>query len=77
MDQLAEIENPSDGIYLRDLSEIRAGVNSYDFQHTKYPPDSPHYCLCLIGSERTISLEMPDKVVVVIVLLHVYMILTF
>lgn len=49
---------------MRDLSEIRAGVNSYDFQHTKYPPDNPHYCLCLIGSERTISLEMPSKVIV-------------
>ena len=55
-------KKPYHGLYLRDVSEIRDGIHSYDFQNTLLPPDNPDHCLCIIGSEGTISLEMLSKV---------------
>lgn len=49
------------GIYLRDIGEVRAGWNAYDFQHNNEPPESEELCLSLIGTERTVCLELPTK----------------
>ena len=51
------------GVYLRDLSEVRLGRGCYDFMENEDPPDNEDLCLALIGSERTICLELPSKVV--------------
>ncbi len=50
------------GIYLRDIAEIREGAESFQFTENKVPPRDINNCLSLVGSERTISLELPSKV---------------
>jgi hypothetical protein len=50
------------GLYLRDIAEIREGAESFQFTENKIPPRNVHNCLSLVGSERTISLELPSKV---------------
>ncbi len=50
------------GLYLRDISEVREGSESYHFSHNKTPPKESDNCLSLVGSELTISLELPSKV---------------
>ena len=52
----------SPGIYFRDLSEVRRGYNSYDFMENDDPPEHEDVCLALIGSERSICLQLPSKV---------------
>mmetsp|Transcript_6955 Transcript_6955/g.11767 ORF Transcript_6955/g.11767 Transcript_6955/m.11767 type:complete len:314 (-) Transcript_6955:598-1539(-) len=49
------------GIYLRDIAEIREGAESFQFTENKVPPRDINNCLSLVGSERTISLELPSK----------------
>ena len=51
----------SPGLYMRDIAEVRGGDFSYDFRKNQAPPQNPDLCLSLIGSERTISLELPGK----------------
>lgn len=50
------------GLYLRDISEVREGADSFHFSRNKAPPKDPDNCLSLVGSELTISLELPSKV---------------
>lgn len=50
------------GIYLRDIAEIREGAESFQFTENKTPPRNINNCLSLVGSERTIALELPSKV---------------
>ena len=50
------------GIYLRDIAEVREGAESFQFTENKTPPRNVNNCLSLVGSERTISLELPSKV---------------
>ena len=50
------------GLYLRDISEVRDGSDAYQFTHNKVPPRESDNCLTLVGSERTIALELPSKV---------------
>jgi hypothetical protein len=50
------------GIYLRDIAEIREGAESFQFTENRQPPRNPNNCLSIVGSERTISLELPSKV---------------
>lgn len=52
----------SPGLYMRDIAEVRGGFDSYDFTKNTNAPTDPDLCLSLIGSERTISLELPGKV---------------
>ena len=52
----------SPGLYMRDVAEVRGGSDSFDFKKNSNPPIDPDHCLSLIGSERTISLELPGKV---------------
>lgn len=47
---------------MRDIAEVRGGFDSYDFTKNTNAPTDPDLCLSLIGSERTISLELPGKV---------------
>lgn len=49
------------GLYLRDISEIRAGTDSNTFAQLKSQgvAPSPDKCFSLIGTERTIDVEMP------------------
>eukprot|EP01038_Epipyxis_sp_PR26KG_P013980 gene13980-18750_t len=47
------------GLYLRDISEVREGSDSFDF--SKIPPKDSDCCLILVGSESSISLELPSK----------------
>lgn len=47
------------GIYLRDISEIRDGADAYPFTRDKSPRD-PDCCLSIIGTECTLSLELPS-----------------
>ena len=49
------------GLYLRDISEVREGYSSLDFKKSATPPQDKDRCLALVGSERTICLEMPSK----------------
>jgi hypothetical protein len=49
------------GLYLRDISEVREGYSSLDFKQSATPPQDTDRCLALVGSERTICLEMPSK----------------
>ena len=51
----------SPGLYMRDIAEVRGGDFTYDFRKNGSPPSDPDLCLALIGSERTISLELPGK----------------
>ena len=53
----------SPGIYMRDIAEVRGGGDSHDFIMHSKPPTNPDFCLSLIGTERTISLELPGKVI--------------
>lgn len=49
------------GVYLRDISEVRAGLDSFHFRkHKKAPVESTH-CLSLVASERTVTVEFPSK----------------
>jgi hypothetical protein len=50
------------GIYMRDIAEVRAGDESFDFRENMFRPADPECCLSLIGTERTLSLELPGKV---------------
>jgi hypothetical protein len=50
------------GLYLRDIGEVREGANAYDFIHNTEPPELDDQCLSLIGTERTICLQLPSKV---------------
>ena len=52
----------SPGLYMRDIAEVRGGFDSFDFKKNANAPLDPDLCLSLIGSERTISLELPGKV---------------
>ena len=51
----------SPGLYMRDIAEVRGGDFSHDFQKNVSRPANADLCLSLIGSERTISLELPGK----------------
>mmetsp|Transcript_20397 Transcript_20397/g.19714 ORF Transcript_20397/g.19714 Transcript_20397/m.19714 type:complete len:315 (-) Transcript_20397:605-1549(-) len=51
----------SPGLYMRDISEVKAGDNCYAFQKNKIRPENSEACFSLIGSERTICLELPGK----------------
>jgi hypothetical protein len=53
----------SPGIYLRDLSEVRRGFGAFDFMENEVPPETEGCCLALIGSERSICLQLPSKVI--------------
>lgn len=48
------------GLYLRDVSEIRDGTDVHPFSGDKQPPD-PECCLSMIGTEGTLSLELPSQ----------------
>jgi hypothetical protein len=50
------------GLYLRDIGQVREGANAYDFTHNPEPPTADEQCLSMIGSERTICLQLPSKV---------------
>ena len=49
------------GLYLRDIGEVREGAEAYDFIHNPEPPELDDQCLSLIGTERTICLQLPSK----------------
>jgi len=49
------------GIYFRDLSEVRLGHGCFDFMEDSDPPENEEQCLALIGTERSICLELPSK----------------
>ena len=41
---------------------MREGANSYDFSKNPDPPEYDDHYLSLIGTERTISLQLPSQV---------------
>lgn len=49
------------GLYMRDISEVREGDNSQDFKLSPTPPLDRNKCMSLVGSERSLCLEMPSK----------------
>ncbi|CAE7489396.1 unnamed protein product [Symbiodinium microadriaticum] len=51
------------GVYLRDVSEVRAGFNAFDFNAHPDPPEegSEDMCLSLIATERVISVQLPTS----------------
>lgn len=53
------------GLYLRDIGEVREGARAFDFMQNSDPPEEEDYnnCLALIGTERTICLQLPSKVI--------------
>jgi hypothetical protein len=56
----------SPGLYMRDISEVKAGDKCHAFQKNKIRPENSEACFSLIGSERTICLELPGKVIFVL-----------
>jgi hypothetical protein len=52
------------GLYLRDIGEVREGAKAFDFMRNSEPPEEEDFdnCLALIGTERTICLQLPSKV---------------
>jgi hypothetical protein len=48
------------GLYLRDISEIRDGTDAHPFSGDKKPADG-ECCLSMIGTEGTLSLELPSQ----------------
>jgi hypothetical protein len=50
------------GIYIRDISEIREGMNSYHFKNYSPRPTDEDRLLSIVGTEKTISLELPSQV---------------
>lgn len=50
------------GLYIRDISEIREGRNSYHFKNYSPRPPEEDRLLSIIGTEKTISLELPSQV---------------
>lgn len=50
------------GVYIRDIAEVRVGLDSFDFRSSRDPPVDSDNCFTLIATERTISLELPSKV---------------
>jgi hypothetical protein len=53
----------SPGIFLRDVSEIRAGFDAFNFHNCRAaaPTDEDH-CLSIVGTECTLAIEFPTKV---------------
>lgn len=49
------------GLYMRDVAEVREGDGSMDFRLSPTPPLDRDKCLAIVGSERTLCLEMPSK----------------
>ena len=49
------------GLYIRDIAEVRPGTLSNDFNKNSYQPHSEDSCFSVIGSETTLSLELPNK----------------
>jgi hypothetical protein len=49
------------GVYLRDISEVRAGLDSYHIQHHQKPPIEATHVLSIVASEKTITVEFPSK----------------
>jgi hypothetical protein len=46
---------------MRDIAEVRKGDESFDFKENIFRPTNAEHCLSLIGTERTLSLELPGK----------------
>eukprot|EP01039_Chlorochromonas_danica_P010476 gene10475-11606_t len=49
------------GLYLRDISEVRPGNQSFHFSMNSSHQANGDLCLSLIGSEDTLSLEFPSS----------------
>ena len=52
------------GVYLRDVSEVRAGVSAFDFMSHPDPPGdgANDTCLALVATEDCICLQLPTTV---------------
>ncbi|KAF0716338.1 hypothetical protein AaE_011133, partial [Aphanomyces astaci] len=48
------------GLYLADIAEVRPGLATYSFGQSPLYPIADK-CFSIIGSERTLSLEMPTR----------------
>ncbi|ETW00017.1 hypothetical protein H310_07457 [Aphanomyces invadans] len=48
------------GLYLADIAEVRPGLATYSFSQSPLLPIADK-CFSIIGSERTLSLEMPSR----------------
>ena len=59
---------------MRDVSQVRKGKKAHDFEKSSPPPDDASCCLSLIGTERTICLQLPSKVFIamIIIIMIVY-----
>mmetsp|Transcript_29705 Transcript_29705/g.30112 ORF Transcript_29705/g.30112 Transcript_29705/m.30112 type:complete len:284 (+) Transcript_29705:441-1292(+) len=49
------------GVYMRDIAEVRKGNSAYGFLKSSEPPSDSDTCLSLVGSERTICIQLPSK----------------
>lgn len=49
------------GLYVRDIAEVRPGTLSNDFVKNFHRPADEDACFSIIGSESTLSLELPNK----------------
>jgi hypothetical protein len=58
------------GLYLRDIGQVREGFNAFDFSHNPDPPDTDEQCLAMIGTERTVCLQLPSKVTIKILVIY-------
>lgn len=50
------------GIYVTDIAEIRQGPRTMTFGNFGKAPSKHRACLSIIGSERTIDVELPTEV---------------
>jgi len=51
------------GLYLRDISQVRSGCNTVAFKKSQAHDPPTDKCFSLIGTERTLDMEMPTAFV--------------
>lgn len=51
----------ANGIFVGDIAEVRLGAASYSFARTQCSWVNPTNCIVIVGSERCLSLQLPDE----------------
>eukprot|EP01038_Epipyxis_sp_PR26KG_P016196 gene16196-22030_t len=56
-----EDERLAYGVFVSDIAEVRRGVSSYGFRMTNHMWIKPHLCLSIVGSERTLDIQLTSQ----------------
>lgn len=49
------------GVYLRDITDVVGGADTFGFASQPEPPSSHEQCLSLVASENTLCLQLPSE----------------